>query len=187
MTCKCNWEKNYDRILKLFYYYLFLTGILLPNLAWLILAWPKHRQYNILEMRPLECLVIYEQLIKIEAVRSKPSRDSFSSSQSFSFIYDDELLSEKSLNLHKCRCHKIYHLMYDLWNKLFTKPSAWKTTTNCRECSNLCNTSTLRTAIINRGGRCNCKSGCESGHCKCKKENVLCNSKCHNSLSCKNK
>jgi len=27
--------------------------------------------------------------------------------------------------------------------------------------------------------RCNCKTGCESGRCKCKKENVLCNSKCH--------
>lgn len=34
--------------------------------------------------------------------------------------------------------------------------------------------------------RCNCKS-CDSQKCSCKKAGVMCNSKCHMSLSCKNK
>ena len=33
---------------------------------------------------------------------------------------------------------------------------------------------------------CNCKKGC-SARCKCKKNNLLCNSRCHSSLTCKNK
>ena len=35
--------------------------------------------------------------------------------------------------------------------------------------------------------KCGCKTGCITGRCKCKSNNVLCNSRCHNSLSCKNK
>ena len=36
--------------------------------------------------------------------------------------------------------------------------------------------------------RCNCKSGCRNDHsCKCTKDGKLCNSKCHQSLSCDNK
>ena len=34
---------------------------------------------------------------------------------------------------------------------------------------------------------CNCKKGCSSGKCKCRKEDLKCNSRCHNSDSCKNK
>lgn len=33
----------------------------------------------------------------------------------------------------------------------------------------------------------NCKDKCQSKKCACQKGNVLCNSKCHNSLSCTNK
>ncbi|OWR48203.1 KRAB-A domain-containing protein 2 [Danaus plexippus plexippus] len=43
----------------------------------------------------------------------------------------------------------------------------------------------------NLGGQgfqhCNCTGECNSNRCKCKKMHVLCNSKCHKSLSCKNK
>ena len=35
--------------------------------------------------------------------------------------------------------------------------------------------------------RCNCSKGCDSGRCSCRKNGKLCNSKCHRSLSCKNK
>ena len=34
---------------------------------------------------------------------------------------------------------------------------------------------------------CNCRSGCHNGRCKCKKSNVLCNSRCHPNLACGNK
>lgn len=34
---------------------------------------------------------------------------------------------------------------------------------------------------------CNCIGDYTSNRCKCKKSNVLCNSKCHKSLTCKNK
>ncbi|XP_043471751.1 KRAB-A domain-containing protein 2-like [Leptopilina heterotoma] len=34
---------------------------------------------------------------------------------------------------------------------------------------------------------CNCKTGCAQNKCKCFKSNKKCNSKCHSSLSCKNK
>ena len=35
--------------------------------------------------------------------------------------------------------------------------------------------------------RCHCRSGCDRNLCSCKKASRLCNSKCHNSLSCNNK
>lgn len=35
--------------------------------------------------------------------------------------------------------------------------------------------------------KCNCKTSCMTNRCQCKKSGVLCNSKCHNSLSCNNK
>ncbi|XP_062569481.1 SCAN domain-containing protein 3-like [Saccostrea cucullata] len=35
--------------------------------------------------------------------------------------------------------------------------------------------------------KCTCKSGCIRRTCKCLKANLLCNSRCHNSLSCRNK
>ncbi|KAK3097449.1 hypothetical protein FSP39_009713, partial [Pinctada imbricata] len=35
--------------------------------------------------------------------------------------------------------------------------------------------------------RCTCKTGCKTKLCKCLKAKVLCNSRCHNSLSCLNK
>lgn len=35
--------------------------------------------------------------------------------------------------------------------------------------------------------KCACKNKCQSKKCNCVKNNVLCNSKCHNSLSCCNK
>ncbi|CAG2239923.1 unnamed protein product [Mytilus edulis] len=35
--------------------------------------------------------------------------------------------------------------------------------------------------------KCACKTGCVRKTCKCVKSNVLCNSRCHNSLSCHNK
>ena len=35
--------------------------------------------------------------------------------------------------------------------------------------------------------RCNCKTSCQSNLGSCRKSNKLCNSKCHNSLSCENK
>ena len=34
---------------------------------------------------------------------------------------------------------------------------------------------------------CNCNGKCDSKRCHCVKHKVLCNSKCHNSGSCKNK
>ena len=34
---------------------------------------------------------------------------------------------------------------------------------------------------------CNCRQGCQSGRCKCKKSNKLCNSRCHINLACQNK
>ncbi|XP_045511256.1 KRAB-A domain-containing protein 2-like [Colias croceus] len=34
---------------------------------------------------------------------------------------------------------------------------------------------------------CNCTGECVSNKCKCKKSNLMCNSKCHKSLTCKNK
>ena len=35
--------------------------------------------------------------------------------------------------------------------------------------------------------KCSCKQNCQTNRCKCFKNNVLCNSKCHNSSSCGNK
>lgn len=35
--------------------------------------------------------------------------------------------------------------------------------------------------------KCNCKTGCAQNKCKCLKNNRKCNSRCHSSLSCKNK
>ena len=35
--------------------------------------------------------------------------------------------------------------------------------------------------------QCKCKTGCDSLRCTCKKNNLLCNSRCHHSLSCQNK
>lgn len=35
--------------------------------------------------------------------------------------------------------------------------------------------------------RCNCKTGCNSNRCSCVKNDKLCHSKCHNSLTCSNK
>lgn len=47
------------------------------------------------------------------------------------------------------------------------------------------------TLLSNNGGqgyrKCNCKSRCDSNRCFCKKNKVLCNSRCHSSLSCSNK
>uniref|UniRef100_A0A914P7D4 Uncharacterized protein n=1 Tax=Panagrolaimus davidi TaxID=227884 RepID=A0A914P7D4_9BILA len=34
---------------------------------------------------------------------------------------------------------------------------------------------------------CNCKGRCQDKKCKCRRENRLCNSRCHNSLTCTNK
>ena len=34
---------------------------------------------------------------------------------------------------------------------------------------------------------CSRRSGCTTGKCKCKRKNILCNSRCHASLSCANK
>jgi hypothetical protein len=35
--------------------------------------------------------------------------------------------------------------------------------------------------------KCDCKGGCKTKRCKCKQANVLCNSRCHSSLTCDNK
>lgn len=35
--------------------------------------------------------------------------------------------------------------------------------------------------------RCNCKSKCNTNKCTCKKNNLLCNSRCHQSVNCFNK
>ena len=35
--------------------------------------------------------------------------------------------------------------------------------------------------------KCNCKTGCRTKKCDCRKNNVLCNSRCHQKLSCSNK
>lgn len=35
--------------------------------------------------------------------------------------------------------------------------------------------------------RCSCQTKCQTGRCKCKKSGLLCNSRCHSSLSCCNK
>jgi len=44
------------------------------------------------------------------------------------------------------------------------------------------------TSISQTGGqgylRCNCKAKCVSEKCSCRSSGILCNSKCHNSLSC---
>ncbi|CAF1228422.1 unnamed protein product [Didymodactylos carnosus] len=34
---------------------------------------------------------------------------------------------------------------------------------------------------------CDCRRGCETNRCKCKKNSVSCNSRCHSSMPCKNK
>ena len=34
---------------------------------------------------------------------------------------------------------------------------------------------------------CNCKRNCTDKKCKCRANNILCNSKCHSNSSCKNK
>jgi len=34
---------------------------------------------------------------------------------------------------------------------------------------------------------CSCRGGCKTGKCKCKRSNILCNSRCHASVSCANK
>ena len=34
---------------------------------------------------------------------------------------------------------------------------------------------------------CNCKTGCFNNRCKCRKNELQCNSRCHKSLSCDNK
>jgi hypothetical protein len=34
---------------------------------------------------------------------------------------------------------------------------------------------------------CKCKDGCKTSKCKCKKKNILCNSRCHGSMTCSNK
>ncbi len=34
---------------------------------------------------------------------------------------------------------------------------------------------------------CKCKGGCKTSKCKCKKSNVMCNSRCHGSMTCANK
>ena len=34
---------------------------------------------------------------------------------------------------------------------------------------------------------CSCRSGCKTAKCKCKRSGLLCNSRCHASLSCNNK
>jgi hypothetical protein len=35
--------------------------------------------------------------------------------------------------------------------------------------------------------KCECKQKCDNNRCKCKRSNLKCNSKCHNSSTCKNK
>ena len=35
--------------------------------------------------------------------------------------------------------------------------------------------------------KCNCKTGCFNDRCNCKRKQLLCNSRCHHSLTCKNK
>ena len=35
--------------------------------------------------------------------------------------------------------------------------------------------------------KCDCKSGCKTKRCKCKQAQVLCNFRCHSSLTCDNK
>ena len=35
--------------------------------------------------------------------------------------------------------------------------------------------------------KCSCKKACDTNRCKCKRQNLLCNSRCHNSLACGNK
>ena len=34
---------------------------------------------------------------------------------------------------------------------------------------------------------CNCRTGCFNDRCKCKRQGLLCNSRCHSSSSCNNK
>ena len=50
---------------------------------------------------------------------------------------------------------------------------------------------TIASQLSQSGGqgvfRCDCKSKCDTKRCKCKKLGALCNSRCHNSLSCSNK
>ncbi|CAF3516224.1 unnamed protein product [Rotaria socialis] len=35
--------------------------------------------------------------------------------------------------------------------------------------------------------KCSCKGGCTTSRCKCKQAKILCNSRCHNSTTCRNK
>ena len=35
--------------------------------------------------------------------------------------------------------------------------------------------------------QCNCKTGCHAGRCKCRRQQLLCNSRCHKSMTCSNK
>ncbi|CAM4741905.1 unnamed protein product [Rotaria magnacalcarata] len=35
--------------------------------------------------------------------------------------------------------------------------------------------------------KCSCKGGCATSRCKCKQAKILCNSRCHNSTTCRNK
>ena len=53
---------------------------------------------------------------------------------------------------------------------------------------------TIRTAAKNVslvGGQgftfCNCKTGCKGNRCKCAKNGLKCNSRCHDKLTCDNK
>lgn len=45
--------------------------------------------------------------------------------------------------------------------------------------------------MSNSGGqgykKCSCKGNCDNNRCKCKSSNILCSSKCHASMTCKNK
>lgn len=46
-----------------------------------------------------------------------------------------------------------------------------------------------QTSLVGGQGfkRCHCKMSCITNKCCCKKNNLKCNSKCHSSMSCKNK
>ncbi|KAL0881068.1 hypothetical protein ABMA27_002198 [Loxostege sticticalis] len=55
----------------------------------------------------------------------------------------------------------------------------------------VCETKFLDIDISTTGGqgykRCHCKTKCGNRKCLCKAAGILCNSKCHSSLSCSNK
>lgn len=51
----------------------------------------------------------------------------------------------------------------------------------------LCSAATAQSVAHGQGFRCFCKQKCRTNKCACKKEGVLCNSKCHGSLNCSNK